>query len=122
LVLPALNAYKPELIVVASGLDANAPDPLARMSLYSNSFRWMMAEIMAVADRHCSGRIAVVHEGGYSESYVPFCGHALIEQLSGINTEVMDPALEFFMAQQPNAAFKAFQHTLLLAHAKALDL
>jgi acetoin utilization deacetylase AcuC-like enzyme len=122
LVLPALNAYKPELIVVASGLDANALDPLARMSLYSESFRWMMAEILSVADRHCSGRIAVVHEGGYSESYVPFCGHALIEQLSGIKTEVTDPALDFFIAQQPNAAFQAFQRALLVAQAKELDM
>ena len=121
LVLPALEAFKPELIIVASGLDANALDPLARMSLYSESFRWMMAEIMALADRLCGGRIAVVHEGGYSESYVPFCGHALIEQLSGIKTEVTDPALDFFKAQQPNAAFQAFQRTLLAEQAKALN-
>ncbi len=121
LVLPALEAYKPELIVVASGLDANALDPLARMSLYSESFRWMMAEIMGVADRHCAGRVAVVHEGGYSESYVPFCGHALIEQLSGIKTEVADPALDFFKGQQPNAPFQAFQRALLVEQARALQ-
>lgn len=118
-VLPALEAYKPELIIVASGLDANCLDPLARMSLYSESFRWMMAEVMTLADRHCVGRVAVVHEGGYSESYVPFCGHALIEQLSGIKTEVTDPAHDFFVAQQPNAAFQAFQRQILNEQARA---
>ena len=61
----------------------------------------------------CDGRIAVVHEGGYSESYVPFCGQALIEQLSGIATEVADPCLEFARAQQPNAGFQAYQRELL---------
>ena len=122
LVLPALEAYKPELIIVASGLDANCLDPLARMSLYSESFRWMMAEVMSVADRHCAGRVAVVHEGGYSESYVPFCGHALVEQLSGIKTQVTDPALDFFIAQQPNSTFQALQRTLLVEQAKALNL
>jgi acetoin utilization deacetylase AcuC-like enzyme len=120
LVLPALNAYKPELIIVASGLDANCLDPLARMSLHSESFRWMMAEVMTVADEHCGGKVAVVHEGGYSESYVPFCGHALIEQLAGVKTEVTDPALDFFKLQQPNSAFQKFQRDLLLEQAAAL--
>ena len=113
LVLPALKAYKPELIVVASGLDANALDPLARMMLYSESFRWMTKEIMAICDQHCAGRLAIVHEGGYSESYVPFCGHALIEQLSGIKTAVVDPTLDFTMAQQPSGAFQKFQREQL---------
>ena len=113
LVIPALEAYKPELIIVASGLDANGLDPLARMMLYSESFRWMTADIMAAANRLCGGRLAIVHEGGYSESYVPFCGHALIEELSGITTEVVDPILDFQKAQQPNAAFQIFQRQLL---------
>lgn len=119
LVMPALEAYKPELIIVASGLDANALDPLARMMLYSESFRWMTADVMAAADRLCDGRLAIVHEGGYSESYVPFCGHALIEQLSGIKTDVADPALDFMKAQQPNAAFQTFQRQLLVQQAAA---
>lgn len=120
LVLPALAAFKPELIIVASGLDANALDPLARMSLHSDSFRWMMAEVKAFADQHCAGKVAVVHEGGYSESYVPFCGHALIEQLAGIKTAVVDPALEFIKAQQPNSLFQNFQKEQLLVQAKAV--
>lgn len=116
-IMPALRRYQPELIVVASGLDANCLDPLARMMLYSESFRWMMASVMEVADECCDGRIAVVHEGGYSESYVPFCGHALIEQLANITTQVVDPMLEFAKMQQPNLAFQAFQRDLLMQQA-----
>ena len=61
----------------------------------------------------CDGRLVVVHEGGYSESYVPFCGLAIVEELSGHNTEVQDPFLEAIAAGQPNAAFKAFQRQLI---------
>jgi acetoin utilization deacetylase AcuC-like enzyme len=120
IVLPALERYQPELIVVASGLDSNCLDPLARMMLTSESFRWMTAAVMDLADRVCNGRIAVVHEGGYSESYVPFCGHALIEQLSGITTDVVDPILDFALLQQPNAAFQSFQRSLLEQQAASL--
>lgn len=120
IVIPALEQYKPELIVIASGLDANCLDPLARMMLTSESFRWMTAEIMAAADRLCDGRLAIVHEGGYSESYVPFCGHALIEQLSGTRTNVQDPILDFARQQQPNSAFQAFQRNLLMSQSQAL--
>lgn len=113
IVLPALRAYRPELILVACGYDASGLDPLARMLLPSESFRWMMAQTMAVADEVCQGRIAVVHEGGYSECYVPFCGHALIEQLAGEKTAVEDPSLAFIRGQQPQARFIALQRDLL---------
>ena len=119
-VLPALRRYKPELIVIASGLDANCLDPLARMMLYSESYRWMMRSVMQVADECCGGKVAVVHEGGYSESYVPFCGHALIEQLAGVQTAVVDPLLDFAKAQQPNAAFQRFQRQQLEELARSI--
>jgi hypothetical protein len=54
-----------------------------------------------------------VHEGGYSEAYVPFCGLATIEELAGIRTEVTDPMLEFVQLQQPKEAFAAFQRHLI---------
>jgi acetoin utilization deacetylase AcuC-like enzyme len=121
LVLPALRRYRPELIVVASGFDANCLDPLARMLLHSESYRWMMAAIDEVAAEFSGGRVAVVHEGGYSEAYVPFCGHALIEELSGIRTEVTDLMLEFARAQQPNTRFQALQRQLLEEQARGLE-
>jgi acetoin utilization deacetylase AcuC-like enzyme len=120
MVLPALENYKPEMIIVASGLDANAIDPLARMLLHSESYRWMMRDIMELADRLCGGKIAVVHEGGYSEAYVPFCGHSLIEQLCGIKTDVEDPLLDFVRQQQPSLSYQAFQRDELRQTAKML--
>lgn len=46
---------------------------------------------------------------GYAESYVPFCGLAVMETLSGIRTEVQDPLREFIQQQQPRAEFAQFQ-------------
>ncbi len=115
LVLPALRAFAPDLIVIASGLDANAFDPLARMQANSATFRQMTGSLMAVADELCDGRIVAVHEGGYAEVVVPFCGLAVIEELSGHRTDVIDPFEELTMAQQPAKDFNRFQLTRLTA-------
>ncbi|WP_395065787.1 class II histone deacetylase [Paraburkholderia silvatlantica] len=119
IVLPALERFSPELIVVASGLDASAVDPLARMLLHSESYRTMTQLVRDAAERHCGGRLVVVHEGGYSEAYVPFCGHAIIETLADVRTEVEDPMLELAIAQQPSARFAAFQRQLIDEMAEA---
>ncbi|MGQ0003703.1 class II histone deacetylase, partial [Klebsiella pneumoniae] len=74
-----------------------------------DSFRAMTEQVQQAADRLCGGKLVMVHEGGYAESYVPFCGLAVMEALSGIRTEVQDPLLEFIQQQQPRAAFAQFQ-------------
>jgi len=121
-VLPALARFKPEMIVVACGYDANAMDPLARMQLHSDSFRAMTDSVQAAADKLCGGKLVMVHEGGYAESYVPFCGLAVMEALSGIRTEVVDPLLEFIRLQQPRAEFIAFQRQAIDDLARDLNL
>lgn len=108
IVLPALEQFSPELIVVACGYDANAVDPLARMLLHSESFRKMTALLREAADRHCQGRLVLVHEGGYAEAYVPFCGLATIEELAGVRTAVEDPLLSLIELQQPGEAYSRF--------------
>ncbi|CAJ6964796.1 histone deacetylase [Burkholderia pseudomallei] len=113
IVLPALDAFRPELVIVASVLDANAVDPLARMQLHSDSYRYMTHALKQAAQRHCGGRLVIVHEGGYSEAYVPFCGHAIVEALAGMRTDVADPMLELAIAQQPGERFNAFQRQLI---------
>jgi acetoin utilization deacetylase AcuC-like enzyme len=96
-VLPALHRFRPELIVVASGLDASAMDPLGRMLCTSDTYRQMAARITAAADDLCGGRLIATHEGGYSNAYVPFCGLPILEEFSGIRTSVIDPYLEELM-------------------------
>lgn len=60
LVIPILDDYKPEMIIIASGLDANSADPMARMLLHSESYREMTKMVMDAADRLCDGKIAVI--------------------------------------------------------------
>jgi acetoin utilization deacetylase AcuC-like enzyme len=96
IVAPALRAFKPELIIVASGLDASAMDPLARMMMTSAGYRRLTRLLMDVADDVCDGRLVIEHEGGYSSAYVPFCGLAVVEELSGITSGVEDPFLPIF--------------------------
>ncbi|HWU31759.1 MAG TPA: hypothetical protein VN108_02730, partial [Marmoricola sp.] len=121
-VIPTIEQYKPELIVIASGLDANAVDPLARQLLHGGTFREMTALVKELADRICDGRVVAVHEGGYAESEVPFCGLAIVETLSGIRTEVVDPFEEVFVAQQPTQRVVDFQCSLIDEMAQALSL
>jgi acetoin utilization deacetylase AcuC-like enzyme len=83
------------------------------MQLSSESFRTLTKCIMALAEECCEGRLVMVHEGGYSEAYVPFCGHAVVEALTGKAMGVIDPGTEAIRDQQPNARLAAFQRELL---------
>jgi acetoin utilization deacetylase AcuC-like enzyme len=78
----------------------------------------MTRMVKDVADGVCGGRLVVVHEGGYAESAVPFCGLAIVETLSGIRTDVVDPFEETFVAQQPTARVVAYQTAIVddIAH------
>lgn len=92
-VLPALARFQPEFIVAPSGFDGSNFDPLGRMMAYSETFRSMAKMLLAAADEICSGRVLLTHEGGYAAAYVPFIGLAVLEEISGIRTEVEDPYL-----------------------------
>lgn len=95
-IVPALEKFKPDLIFILSGFDGVAVDPLGRNMAHSETYRQMTRLIGSVAKNLCSGRIVITHEGGYSAAYVPYCGLAVVEELSGINTDVIDPFLDIF--------------------------
>jgi len=91
IVMPAVENFKPELILISAGQDGNMFDPLARLMLSADGYRYMTNAIKELADKYANGRIVCLHEGGYCEAYVPFCSHAIVEELSGIVTDVGDP-------------------------------
>lgn len=64
-ILPAIDAYRPELIMISAGFDAHKDDPLANLNLETDDFHWLTAQICALADTHCGGRVISVLEGGY---------------------------------------------------------
>lgn len=92
-VIPALRTFRPELIVVPSGFDAGAHDPLGRMLLHSGTYRSLTQKLMAIAEELCKRRIVMCHEGGYNAPTVPFFALAVLEVLSGEQTGVEDPFL-----------------------------
>ena len=65
IILPALDAFAPELLIVSAGFDAHKDDPLAQLQVETADFGWITAALMEVADRCCGGRVVSVLEGGY---------------------------------------------------------
>lgn len=115
---PAIRAFKPDLIMVSSGFDPSAFDPLGRMSVTSGGFRGVAERLLQIADEVCEGRIVFSHEGGYSAVHVPFCGIAVLETLSGIATDVEDP-FNISVGESPTRQLEAWQ-TETIARSAAL--
>jgi acetoin utilization deacetylase AcuC-like enzyme len=118
-VVPALRRFHPDLILVACGFDASVVDPLGRQNLHSGSFRRMTELVLEVAGECCEGRVVCVHEGGYSEAYVPFCGVAVVEALLG-RRHLNDPFLES-IANSPRQSLLAHQQAAVARAAAVVD-
>ena len=86
----------------------------------AETFRLMTRQVMDLARDLCGGRLVLVHEGGYSETYVPFCGHAVLEELSGSAIRGPGPQEDVFAARQPGPEFDAFLDGLIARMAAAL--
>jgi acetoin utilization deacetylase AcuC-like enzyme len=82
-VVPALHAFAPELVLAVAGVDGSMYDPLSTFALTAAGFATVAQRLMDVAQRHAGGRIVFEQEGGYSPIYAPFCWLALIETLAG---------------------------------------
>ncbi|NNE79256.1 MAG: class II histone deacetylase [Silicimonas sp.] len=120
LAIPAIRAFQPDLVVIACGFDAAAFDPLGRMLASVQTFRDMTRDVMNLADDICGGRLAMAHEGGYSETYVPFCGHAVLAQMSGSAIDAPDLFAETLEKRQPDARFDAYLDKVIDDMAEAL--
>jgi acetoin utilization deacetylase AcuC-like enzyme len=64
-ILPALEAFKPELVMISAGFDAHMDDPLANLNLTRDDYAWVTAKLLDLAARHCKGRLVSTLEGGY---------------------------------------------------------
>ena len=63
---PIARRYRPQLVIVSAGYDAHRDDPLGGVSLTTGGFAALAADVVAIAEEHCAGRIAFVLEGGYN--------------------------------------------------------
>jgi len=64
-ILPALNEFAPELLIISAGFDAHREDPLAQLRLETDDYAWITDALLAVARMHAQGRVVSVLEGGY---------------------------------------------------------
>ncbi|NIZ12148.1 histone deacetylase family protein [Phaeobacter sp. HF9A] len=80
-VFPRLRAFKPELIIISAGFDAHADDPLAQLQWQTEDFRWLTAQLCALAKELCQGRIVSTLEGGYDLNALSKAAKAHVEEL-----------------------------------------
>ncbi len=64
-VLPALDEFRPELVLISAGFDAHRDDPLANLNFTEDDFAWATEQLCDIADRHAQGRVVSTLEGGY---------------------------------------------------------
>ena len=76
--LPALQDFRPELILFSAGFDAHAEDDMAMLRFVDSDYAWVTQQVKQVAERHGEGRIVSVLEGGYS---LPALGRSAVEHL-----------------------------------------
>ncbi len=64
-ILPALDAFRPELVLISAGFDAHRSDPLAQLMLEESDYIWVTGQLVEIAIRHAQGRVVSTLEGGY---------------------------------------------------------
>ncbi|WP_028916399.1 histone deacetylase family protein [Pseudoxanthomonas sp. J35] len=79
--LPGLDAFRPQLVLVSAGFDAHLADPLADLMLDADDFAWLTAELLGIARRHCDGRLVSTLEGGYNIEALAECATAHVGAL-----------------------------------------
>ena len=82
-ILPKIDEFAPEFIIVSAGFDAHAGDPLANIRLSTEFFGWMSSRVMEAADKHCRGKLISMLEGGYNTDILPLCVDIHLRVLSG---------------------------------------
>jgi acetoin utilization deacetylase AcuC-like enzyme len=80
-VLPAIDDFAPDLIIVSAGFDAHHLDPLAEINLTEDDFDWATGQLMERADRHCGGKLVSLLEGGYDLQGLAFSVAAHVGRL-----------------------------------------
>ena len=79
--LPALNAFAPQLVLVSAGFDGHRLDPLADLGLVADDYHWLSTQLAEVSVRHAGGRIVSFLEGGYSLTALRECSVAHLKGL-----------------------------------------
>ncbi|MBI5365266.1 MAG: histone deacetylase [Planctomycetes bacterium] len=85
-VLPALDRFRPQFVLVSAGFDAHADDPLSQTELSDGAYRHLTHGLVDLARRHAKGRLVSLLEGGYDLGALARCARIHVEELTGGNT------------------------------------
>jgi len=80
-ILPALDAFKPELVIISAGFDAHENDPLAGLRLHEDDYAWVTRALMAIARKYAKDRVVSCLEGGYDLDALAASSAAHVEAL-----------------------------------------
>lgn len=84
LILPLMERYNPEMILVSYGFDPHWRDPLGSLLLSAQGFYELISRLTNWADLHCDGKVAIFLEGGYDLEAAKACSNAVVAALLGI--------------------------------------
>ena len=82
-ILPRIEAFRPDLVIISAGFDAHRRDPLANLRLEAHDFGWATGKLMDIADRHAGGRVVSLLEGGYDLEGLAVSAAAHVRRLMG---------------------------------------
>jgi acetoin utilization deacetylase AcuC-like enzyme len=80
--MPALNEFKPELVLFSAGFDAHAEDDMAMLHFADSDYGWVTAQVKTIADRYAMGRMVSMLEGGYALSAL---GRSVVQHLRALS-------------------------------------
>ena len=89
IIIPLLNRYQPEMILISYGFDAHWKDPLGHLQLSAQGYGELIKNLWDWAENHCQGKVAIFLEGGYDLEAARACSIAVVSALLG--QEVYDP-------------------------------
>lgn len=93
IILPLLDRYQPEMLLVSFGFDAHWKDPLANLQMSASGYAKQVSALSSWADQHCAGRITLILEGGYDLEAGAGCGLAVTQALLGQDwDDILGPA------------------------------
>jgi len=93
-ILPALDVFAPDLVIISAGFDAHHRDPLGSLQLAEEDFAWITLKLMEAAEIHCGGRIVSVLEGGYDLQGLGASAGIHVQALMRGNADTQDQDLE----------------------------
>ena len=90
IILPAANAFQPQIVLISAGFDAHANDPLASMLVTERGFASLARRVVGIADDHADGRVVAFLEGGYDPPALAASVVATLAELDGDDASLAD--------------------------------